>query len=123
MDNILKINWENLTSAKELKDAICEWCDHSEYEITRTDILRLLSKHNIHIGELHQDEQCGLFEIVVDIPAKDFYGIHSKWHLTFFFSECGHLLSIDTDRQFESINPKFYDQFIKRDYDDSVVQM
>ncbi|EFA82693.1 hypothetical protein PPL_04387 [Heterostelium album PN500] len=121
MDRVIKINWELISSDKELKKTILDWCEkNSEFDIERRDILRLLDRHSLKPKTIHTDEQCSLYMLEVQLPGKDFYGIDTHWNLTFGFSDCGHLILFETNRIYNQLTPQFYDNFLKKDLECSI---
>ncbi|KAF2075706.1 hypothetical protein CYY_003021 [Polysphondylium violaceum] len=116
MENIIKINFHNIDSEKELKDAIMDWTDRKMYDessITRMDILKLLSTHHLeHCSSIGYNPESGYYEIKITLPAKEFYGIESQWHVSMLFPEFGeHLANMVIKRKYDEIKKESFNHF------------
>ncbi|EGC39762.1 hypothetical protein DICPUDRAFT_147450 [Dictyostelium purpureum] len=124
MEYICRVNWKEINTNKQLQEAILEWTDRGLDDVnslTRVDILKLISIHGLeNDSNIIYDPESGTTKIEIIIDAKIFYGISSKWNLTFNFPEFGdHCISMYVDRKYGEINKE---EFYKYTHDIKHIQ-
>ncbi|KAM9967601.1 hypothetical protein ACTFIW_001685 [Dictyostelium discoideum] len=114
MEHLCRINWKEIKNRKELEKEIIDWCDKNYSDINdlkRVDVLTLIETHNLlDNSKLSYDQESGFSKIEITIDARVFYGIKSKWNLTFNFPEFGeHCISLLISRYYGEIRKEdFY---------------